>query len=183
MVKEWTRWHSYPVGGLVVMSKNQPPDERQADILDILRQRLCADEPSNQQDILDIRHQFGSVAGGLLYATLFVPDFCVVSDSVILDDGTFDLPEKFLAAKQASTMSPEDLEASFNWRELPYLFSNRDTTVKECKILAGFIVEAWKARLSMLFPQRQFVVRILSSDETGGGVGVGFRECKLPFLH
>lgn len=40
--------------------------------------------------------------------------------------------------------------------------------------LAEVLVQAWRARLKDLLPDRRFVVRVMSPEEAGGTLGLGF---------
>ncbi len=147
-------------------------------ILDILHKHLPVAEWTADwkapPDIDDVVHMFGNVAGALLYARLFVPEFRVVEGIVILDDGV--RPEEFLEAIPESKKDLRELSDGFNWIEPTYIFANRDSDWDEDQVLAELIAEAWRGRLLKLFPDRKFIVEVLSSEQTGGGIGVGFKE-------
>lgn len=77
----------------------------------------------------------------------------------------------------ATSHDKKDTVASFNWIEVGYIFENR-TSIDDHgdSILAEAIRESWEAHLLRLYPERRFDVRVLTPEETGSTVGVGFRE-------
>jgi hypothetical protein len=105
-----------------------------------------------------------------------MPDFLVIADRVFLDDGFGALPFDSLPAL-APPRTQRDAVDSYNWRDVSYVFSNTDSpSDQEIELLAHLMAEAWDARLRALFPERQFVVRVMDPSVTGDGVGVGFSE-------
>lgn len=123
----------------------------------------------------DYLHEFGNVQSALLYSILFIPDFVEVDGSVLIKMGQ---EETFSAGKKSGAMSLVDLEASFNFIEVPYVFSDRDSTDGEDTMLATRIAEAWRARLTLMFPGRSFRVSVLPPSETGSVIGVQFYEIR-----
>jgi len=123
-------------------------------------------------------HEFGDVVSALLYSVLFVPDFIEVEHSVLLTFGREDQAQKFVKAKNNTKMTLSALESSFNFVEVPYLFSNRDSTDDEDKLLSETIAEAWRGRLKTLYPTRVFVVSPIGPEITGSVVGVHFFELR-----
>lgn len=125
-------------------------------------------------------HGFGNVGGALLYSALFVPELIEVGGHVLLRDvGHKGLAWGEVAAgvRAARAESPERLKSyvdSFNWVELPCLFSDREGSDEEAHSLAEVLAQAWRARLKDLFPDRRFVVWTKSPEETGHVVELGF---------
>jgi len=133
---------------------------------------------SADRDLNDFLFEYGNVQSALLYARLFVPEFKLVAGRVILDDGN--APEAYAKAITESLSGEVDPD-SFNWIEVFYLFAESDTGIDphhydDDHVLAELIAEAWRGRLLSLFPDRKFVVEVMSPDVTGSVVGVGFRE-------
>src|SRR5437870_4598141 len=122
-----------------------------------LRRKFKAQEGPVAHSPEDFMHEFGDVVSALLYSVLFVPDFVEVENSVLLRFGREDQAQKFVEAKNNTKMTLSALESSFNFVEVPYLFSNSDTTDDEAKLLAETIAEAWRGRLKTLYPTRIFV--------------------------
>lgn len=136
------------------------------------------EEGSRPFSALDFTHAYGSVMGALLYLPIFLPDFLTVDGSVILDSGDKDLPSRFRDARESWMEGLEELEATFNWVEVPYLFSQASATQEQCVILAQAIAEMWRMRLQVSFPQKSFLVEVLYPAETGGEIGVGFKAIR-----
>jgi len=147
-------------------------------LLTVLGDCFPLKEGSRPFSALDFTHAYGSVVGALLYLPIFLPDFLVVDGSVILDSGDKDLPFRFRSARESWAEGLEELEATFNWREVPYLFSQASATQEQCVILAQAIAEMWRMRLQASFPQTSFLVEVLYSTETGGEIGVGFKAVR-----
>jgi hypothetical protein len=150
----------------------------QAEAVELLRVRYPAQSGTIPDQWQDFVYRRGSIPDGLAYGLLFVPPFIEVEGSVLLDDCEPGFPERFLAAKRKSDSELGELEASFNWREVGYLFANPEGEDEEELVLAELIAEAWRARLTHLYPKRRFVVRVMMPDETGSIYGVGFVELR-----
>lgn len=148
-------------------------------LLGALRRKFPATEGLVEHDPADFLHEFGDVVSALMYSALFVPQFIEVEDSILLDCfGPSDAKQGFLDAKKESKISLPELESNFNWVEVPYLFSNHDSTDDEVNLLAGKIVEAWRGRLKALYPNRTFVVSTIPPEETGSVIGVQFFQLR-----
>ena len=143
-----------------------------------LRRKFKAIEGAVAHSPEDFMHEFGDVVSALLYSVLFVPDFIEVEHSVLLTFGREDQAQKFVKAKNNTKMTLSALESSFNFVEVPYLFSNRDSTDDEDKLLSETIAEAWRGRLKTLYPTRVFVVSPIGPEITGSVVGVHFFELR-----
>lgn len=138
--------------------------------------RLYGAEANKAADFL---YRFGSVKQALLFTELFVPDLVEVSGHVLLRSfKPQGIEGNFLAAVGQSSMPLAELVDSFNWTEIPYLFVAEEGVDEEYQLLAEVVAEAWHGRLKHLFPDRVFEVRVMSPDETGGAVGVGFRQIR-----
>ncbi len=135
-------------------------------------------------DATDYLFACGNIAGALLYSILFVPNFCVIDDRVYLEDGIDREKIKLPEVSDDPTRSLDDLQESYNWRDLydylgrldPPRSDDDDGAEGEHMMLAESVAEAWRARLAMLYPDRKFLVRAIPAEETGYGPGVGFRE-------
>src|SRR6266700_2692102 len=143
-----------------------------------LRRKFKAREGAVAHSPENFMYEFGDVVSALLYSALFVPDFLEVDNSVLINFGRADQAHKFVEAKKKSKMTLSALESSFNFVEVPYLFSNRDSTDDEDKLLSETIAEAWRGRLKTLYPTRTFVVSPIGPNSTGSIVGVHFFELR-----
>ena len=129
-------------------------------------------------ELSNLLFQRSSPELALLHTTMFVPNFIVHGDDVFLDDGCSSVIADFKSKRASSTMNHRDAVDSYNWRDLADMFINNDFDDAVYERLAQAIAEAWRARLHLLFPERQFIVETYSPEVTGYGVGVGFREVK-----
>lgn len=128
----------------------------------------------------DFVHSFGRASQALLYALLYMPELVEVSGSILLawNVPDEDAKQRFDSGLKKMTMTREELEASFNFVEIGYLFDvpGRDTTDQEDILLAELLVSAWKGHLGFHYPGREFIVEVLSAEQTGSTVGIHFFE-------
>ena len=141
--------------------------------------KLVGEIPTN---CLDWLHAIGKASEALLYSILFMPELKIVNDSVLLAWGMQDdeSQQRFLDSVKSNNMSLQQLEASFNFIEVGYIFDTvgRDTSDEEDELLANLICNAWEGWLKTSFPDRKFIVEVLSAEETGSTVGVHFFESR-----
>lgn len=125
---------------------------------------------------------FGSSRDALLYAALFNPEFVIHSDSVLLAWSVSDANAQaaFGNAKNSDSANISEIEASFNFLEVGYLFdaSGRTTDDEQDALLADLIARSWRCRLEAEYPQRRFSVEVLSPEQTGSTVGVHFFQVR-----
>ena len=127
----------------------------------------------------DMTYAFGSPVDALMYSGLFWPAFVEIEGMVFLK-GTIEDDEDRQRLKEVFEQHNRDVartEEDFNLVEVPSdLFGRRaaETTEEEDGWLAERLAEMWHARLSLLYPGREFVVRVLTPEETGGEVGIVF---------
>src|SRR4051812_2182103 len=114
------------------------------DLLNAFRRRFSLVEGSLRHEPIDFLHEVGDVVSALLYAELFVPSFVEVDDSVLLESiNDQERQNNFREAKKNGGRPLADLESSFNFIEVPYLFSNREGSEGEDRLLAERIADAW----------------------------------------
>lgn len=147
-------------------------------ILDALRKRFRFAEGRTPHDGWDMLHEAGRFPDALLYALLFLPKLSLVEDSVLLSDGSDDVAERFREAKRRLKWPLAEIEASFNMREIPFLFIDRDFTDDEERLVAEAIAETWRRALAVSFPTRRFAVNLLSASENAGHITVEFYEIR-----
>jgi hypothetical protein len=147
-------------------------------LLSALPRQFPAQEGDLPHSAEDFVYEFGDVVSALLYSTLFLPDFIEVEDSILLSFGNKEQAQSFLDAEKKWKKNLSDLESSFNWIEVPYLFSNRKSNGEEDNLLAEKIVESWRYKLKFLFPARTFVISVIGPEVTGSVVGVQFYELR-----
>jgi len=130
----------------------------------------------------DWLHRIGKAGDALLYSILFMPEFILLEDSVLLswNLSSSEMREKFLKNLAKEKHSRKMLEASYNFIEIGYIFDagNRDTSDVEDEALAKLIKKAWESWLQTCYPNRKFTVELLSPEETGSTVGIQFYELR-----
>jgi hypothetical protein len=148
-------------------------------LIPVLREKLHPVEGATPHDLWDYLHAFGKAADALLYAQLFCPQFIDVDGTVLLYQIP-DTEQRYRAAKVAATLSSQEIEESFNFVEVPYLFANgNDASNGEVDLLAEFIAEAWRGRLAYLYSSRKFEVYVVPSAQAySGGAEVRFFELR-----
>lgn len=128
----------------------------------------------------DFIYSFGRASQAVLYSMLYMPELVEVGGSVLLAWNVPDeeAKQRFLSGLEKTAMSIEELEASFNFVEIGYLFdaAGRDTTDEEDELLAKLLANAWKGHLALCYPKRVFVIEVLSPAHTGSTVGLHFFE-------
>lgn len=149
------------------------------DLLTILKAIYRPLEGRVAHSLMDLMHEFGSVRSALLHSRLFVPILREIDGSILidLDDSGDELTDRFREGKAEGALPLPELEASFNYVELPYLFSNRDTNNAELLLLAHQVQSAWGAQLRIQFPGRCFTfVLVGTGDDTESDIGIQFFE-------
>jgi hypothetical protein len=145
-------------------------------ILAALRKRYRFSEGEVPHDAGDMVYEAGKDHEALLYSLLFVPEFSIVDDSVLLNYADIDTERRFLEAKKAGRMSLESLEVSFNHVEVEFLFAKGSLDSNEERLLAERIAAAWRGALAVFCPDRHMVVRIPPPEDYAGNTVVEFFE-------
>lgn len=132
------------------------------------------------QALNDVVYEHGVASQAILYGALYAPELSEVCNSILL---TWNVPDqeardRFLDELKADKFSREELEASFNLVEVGYLFAprGRDTSDEEDELLAEQLRASWAGYLKHQYPGREFVIEVLSPQDTGSTVGVCFYE-------
>lgn len=150
------------------------------ELFDVLRAKFKARLGDDTDNLSELLSAAGQASEALLYSILFMPELNVIQDSVVLalsfqyDSAKSDFIEELRSGKK----SRHEVEASFNWVEIGYLFDapGRDTTDDEDELLAVMVRDAWDGWLRVSFPERRFTVEVLPPEVTGSTVGVCFFE-------
>jgi hypothetical protein len=120
---------------------------------------------------------FGHAVDALMYYHLFFPKFVEVENSVLLNDDIDCVSERFSVQKKTTKLTIDELEASFNFVEVPYMFCPVDVNTDSVIILlCNMLVQSISCRLRYEYPDREFVVSVLSPEESGSVYGVTFSE-------
>jgi hypothetical protein len=155
---------------------------RTTELTRIIDQKFGSSLPQKPTSLGDWLHAVGKASEALLYSILFMPELIEVGGSILLAWGVPDEASKkrFLDALGEGSKSREELEASFNFIEVGYLFDapGRDTSDEEDVLLAELIRDAWNGWLNTSYPDRRFMVEVLPEDVTGSTVGVHFFEIR-----
>lgn len=129
----------------------------------------------NEMSVQDCVNTFADPAQVLLAYTVFNPEFTEVNGEPVLgplSDLQVESIEELMGTSSAS-----DVLDSFRWLEVPYLFNDRSRLSEiQDNLLANLMVVSWKSKLISEYPDRKWNVRILSANETGSVVAVGFKE-------
>ena len=132
-------------------------------------------------DEFDFLHEHGTATQALLYSILFVPKFVELDGSILLECNvsTEESKKRFLDSIEGE-FGRENIEASFNFVEIGYLFNAQkmDTTDEQDFILAQNIAQAWEAMLQFLYPTRKFIVEIINPEQSGSTVAIQFFEMR-----
>jgi len=145
-------------------------------ILSAIRKRLKFSEGQVPHDAQDMIYERGKAPEALLYSLLFVPELSIVAGSVLLTNGDPSVEERFVTAKESRAIPLDQLEASFNMIDVPYIFNNRDFDEEEERLLAERIAEAWRRALAAFCPERRFIVNVVTPEHNAGDTRVEFFE-------
>lgn len=126
----------------------------------------------------DYVHNYGNVQDALLYSTLFMPELMLFENSVVLRENIDNIESQFRFQEAKKNKSLIEIESSFNFIEVGYVFSpdGRPKNELEETLLAYRIRDAWEGWLKIQFPNRTFVVEILTPEKTGSSLGIQFYQ-------
>ena len=138
--------------------------------------RYFADRGS--YDVDDFVHAYGDPRQALLLFRVFFPSFSEVEGHVVLsaflDDDSE--PNRLVTRLRASPSETSSVLKGYRWLEVPYMFAETALSDEDDVLLAKMLARSWLAALSMEFPARTWLTRVLNPEETGGVVGVCFDE-------
>ena len=140
-------------------------------------QKKCKNKDTSGFNFFDFLHIQGSPLDALFYSRLFWPKFIEINGMVFLKETVEDDDKgRLYETLQYYNGDKTETEKSYNLIEVPSLFGKNldETSDDEDFILANRLAEMWYQRLQTVFPDRNFTVKILSAEETGGEVGVIF---------
>ncbi len=127
----------------------------------------------------DFLFSYGKLKDALLYSVLFMPDLIEIDSCILLKDRlqNEEILRKFKKEIEENPENKGAIEFNYNWIEIGYLFSTDPNFTEEYeKLLALKIRHSWTGWLTFNYPERKFIVKILTPDETGSTFGVGFFE-------
>ena len=127
---------------------------------------------------MDFIYALGSPVDALLYSRLFWPDLVEIEGAILLRDCVE--AEDDVARVRASVRErgPAETEKAFNLREFSDLFGNELAGIEdhEAELLLTRLAEMWSGRLKAQRPEHRFAVEVVSTDETGGDIGIVFYQ-------
>jgi len=148
------------------------------DLLAHFRDVKCEGEDTSGFNYFDFLHAKGRPLDALFYSRLFWPEFVEINGMIFLKETIVDDDDKnrLVEALEHYDGNKTKTEQSFNLTEIPSLFGKNlaETTDEEDMVLAERLAEMWQHRLKMIYPDRKFMVQVLSAKETGDEVGIVF---------
>ncbi len=147
------------------------------DLLSIFKQKY-KNRDSTGFNYFDFLHAEGSPFNALFYSQLFWPEFIEIDGMVFLRETIEDDADKKRLYEALDRYEDNKIktEQSFNLVEIPSLFgrNSAETTEEEDMYLADRLAEMWRYKLAAVFPNREFVIKVLSPEETGGELALIF---------
>lgn len=129
--------------------------------------------------VSDFLAAFGSPVDALMYLHLFWPKFISFEGMVFNEETLEDADDRLRVLEALSRYGGDKTrtEKSFNLFEFPSGFFGKNSSESSDEVdefLAEKLVELWECKLALAFPEREFVVKTMSTEETGGERGVIF---------
>ncbi|WP_145754880.1 hypothetical protein [Nitrospirillum amazonense] len=143
--------------------------------------KLYPSTDPNVKSVGDIFYREANAKGAFLYSALFMPTILEVEGSIIIDLFSGEIQERFLKKKSEWKGSIQELEASFNFFELPYLFGiehRMETSDAEDACLCEIIANVWRSLLRETYPERRIIVECLSPEESGSVSSISVSELR-----
>jgi hypothetical protein len=151
------------------------------DLLSVLKQKY-KNQDSTGFNYFDFLHAEGSPFNALFYSQLFWPEFIEIDGMVFLRETIEDNSDKKRLYEALDLYEGDKIktEQSFNLVEIPSLFgkNSTETTEEEDMYLADRLAEMWRCKLAADFTDREFVVKVLSPEETGGELALIFYRAR-----
>lgn len=143
-----------------------------------LKRKYIANDTSNF-GVSDFLAAFGSPLDTMMYLRLLWPEFLLFEGMVFRCETLEDDEDKRRVHDTLNrySMDRTKTEKSFNIVEIPsgVFSSNSSESSDEIDdLLAEKLVELWSYRLALTFPDKDFVVKTMGAEETGGERGVIF---------
>jgi hypothetical protein len=132
-----------------------------------------ANADTSNFEVLDFVSAFGSPLEALAYSYLFWPDF-IEFEGMIFHESVIENEDdrSRIRAALPRLRTGEEVEKSFNQFLIPDdLFSAGLSTTSEAEniFLAERLADAWRARLTVLFPNKKCVVEVELEEENNEG--------------
>lgn len=148
------------------------------DLLAHFKEMRCKGADTTRFNYFDFLHAHGSPLDALFYSRLFWPEFIEIKEMVFLKEMIEDDDDRARLDRALEYYDGDKTrtEQSFNLAEIPYLFGKNisETNLEEDLMLTERLAEMWRYRLQMIYPERKFIVQILSAEDTGDAIGIIF---------
>lgn len=117
----------------------------------------------------------GNAEEALLYASLFNPLTIVIDGLVFLKNqiNLNNLNER-VSHCRSSGWSEDEIERSFNFVEVGYMFNDRETDEAIDGILADCLRDTWELVLNARYPERRFDVTVIGEEDSGSITSLTF---------
>lgn len=151
---------------------------RDSAIIEELRRKHTGEDTENF-DVADFLAAFGSPVDAVMYLRLFWPEFICFEGMVFRRETLEDDDDRRRVRETLSRYAGDKqrTEQSFNLIEVPCgIFSRRasESSDEVDRFLVENIVELWKCRLAVTFPEQEFVVEAVPPEDNSGERGVTF---------
>lgn len=152
--------------------------EPQVLILDALQSKYAGHDTANF-GISDFLAAFGSPVDAVMYLRLFWPEF-IRFEGMVFRQETVEDEDDRRRVREALIRYAGDktrTEQSFNLIEVPCGVFSRGAAESGDELdrfLAEKLVELWKCRLALAFPEQEFIVEAVPPEENAGERGVTF---------
>ena len=148
------------------------------DLLARFKEMRCKGTDTTRFNYFDFLHAHGSPLDALFYSRLFWPEFVEIKEMVFLKETIEDDDDRSRLDRALEHYDGDKTktEQSFNLTEIPYLFGKNisETNFEEDLMLTERLAEMWRHRLQMIYPERNFIVQILSAEDTGDEISIIF---------
>jgi len=147
-------------------------------LIELLKKRYAGHDTANF-GAADFLAAFGCPADAAMYVSLFWPAF-IRFEGMVFRKATVEDEDDRRRIREALRRSGGDrlgTEKSFNLVEVPCGIFSRGATETNDEVdrfLVETLVEMWKCRLGLVFPESEFVVEAVPPEENAGEWGVTF---------
>lgn len=143
-----------------------------------LRKKYAGHDTTNF-NIADFLGAFGSPVDAVMYLRLFWPEFIRFEGMVFLKETIEDEDDRRRVREGLKRYGGDKprTEQSFNLVEVPCGIFSRgaaESSDEVDRFLVEKLVELWKCRLAVEFPEQEFVVEAIPPEENAGERGVTF---------
>lgn len=147
-------------------------------LIDALKKKY-ADHDTTGFGISDFLAAFGSPLDAVMYLRLFWPEFIRFEGMVFRQETLEDEDDRRRVREALSRYAGDSArtEQSFNLVEVPCSVFSRGAAESGDEVdgfLVEKLVELWKCRLAIAFPEQEFIVEAVPPEENAGERGLTF---------